>query len=69
LTGKSLYSNYAEGDKILHFMLRDKIDMSAGYPKVALTVKTVVERELDKMAEEYKYIETMHGFPIFERIE
>jgi len=66
LNGKSLYSDYQVGDNILHFMVRS-IDNSKGYPEVNLKVKTVVERELEMMKNDFEFIEIMHGFPIFER--
>jgi len=68
LNGKSLYSDYQVGDRILHFMLRE-IDYSKGYPSATLTIKTVVERELEMMENDFEFVDIMNRVPIFERKE
>lgn len=63
LQGRSLDSDYQVGDKILWFMLREKI---SGVD-TNLTVTTVVERELDLLEKDFEFVRMERSFPIFER--
>ena len=77
LKGKSLYSEYDIGDKILLFMLEEVVkfeqseDMVGIYQsKIAFSIVAVVERELDKMAEEHDFVRMASGsVPVFKKAE
>lgn len=60
LAGKSIYSNYQIGDKILYFL-----ELSQQGEDLNYYVKTIVERELDIFENDYKFIEFGDRFPIF----
>lgn len=55
LKGKSLYSNYQVGDRILVFLYK-KLKSIEPHPKVTLSVNMVAERELDLMEDEYQFV-------------
>lgn len=59
LQEKSLYSDYQVGDRILHFMIMGINNK--------MIVKSIADRELEMMEEDFKFIEIRHGFPVFER--
>jgi len=63
LGGRSLDSDYQIGDNILWFMDQVKTSESA----VTLTVKTVVERELDLLEKDFEFVRMEKSFPVFER--
>lgn len=71
LKGKSMYSDYEVGDKILAFMEQQFGDIEPPYtePKVIMSVRMFVDRELDKIEEEFKYIRKHDLIPILERKE
>lgn len=73
LKGKSLYSNYKAGDKIVYFLFQEYGEIESPYtePSIRLSIQSVVERELDLMKNDYKYIRTSEvgssKFPVFEK--
>ena len=70
LKGKSLYSEYQVGDRVLWFMLQ-KITLQETTPlenpEVKLSMISIVERELDQLAEEYEFVDLKHSIPILEK--
>jgi len=75
LKGKSLYSDYKIGDKMVYFVLKEYGEIEPPYtePSVTFSMKTVVERELDLMEDDYKYVGTKEFssaiIPVFEKIK
>lgn len=75
LNGKSLYSNYKVGDKVVYFMLQKYGEIEPPYtePSINILIRSVVERELDLMKDDYKYVRTSEVdskiIPIFEKIK
>jgi len=63
IKGKSLYSDYQEGDIFLVFFEHEKTPEN----EIIFHVRTVCERELEKVSEEYNYIENKGKFPVLER--
>lgn len=68
LEGKSLYSNYKIDDKIVYFLFQELGEIKQPYtePSISLSVKSIVERELDKLKNNYKFIRMGKDFPVLE---
>ncbi len=65
LNGKSLYSNYKVGDKVLFFMKQE-----VNGTEINFILSTVVERELEKMAEDFNFVRmSTKMIPVFETTE
>lgn len=71
LKGKSLYSEYKEGDTIVAFLEQEFGDIEPPYtePAINLTLRMVADRELDKLKEDFKFIRMSQVFPVLERIK
>jgi len=75
LKGKSLYSEYKEGDVILWFCLQEmKKPTKIGdneIPSINIYIKTLVKRDIDRFMKEFSFVR-MSGddkFPVFEKKE
>ncbi len=69
LKGRSLYSEYEVGDKVLAFMERSfgDIEPPDTTPNINLRMETIVKRELDKLEEDFKFIRMTKTMPVLER--
>jgi hypothetical protein len=69
LKGKSLYSNYEVNDKVVSFLYQEIGGIEPPYtePSIHLSLKTIVERELGKLKNDYKFIRMSKSFPVLER--
>lgn len=68
LKGKSLYSEYQNGDKVCWFILQGPIQVNSDdVSTINLTLKSIVERELGLLEKDYKYIESRNNIPVFEK--
>ena len=69
LKGKSLYSDYEVNDKVVSFLYQKIGEIEPPYtePSITLSLKTIVERELDKLKNDYKFIRMSKIFPVLER--
>jgi hypothetical protein len=65
LNGKPLYGEYKEGDKVVIF-LEEVID-PIEEDKISIIVRMTVDREFDKVKEDFSYIRNAYKFPILER--
>jgi hypothetical protein len=64
LEGKSLYSDYDIGDKILFFMKEDEVTKE----KIVMSMVTVVVRELEKMAKDFNFVRMSSDMiPVFKK--
>lgn len=64
LKGKSFYSDYRVGDKMFYFLSQEFVNIN----KIKLVLRTITERELDLLKEDFKFIRISNNIPIFERI-
>jgi hypothetical protein len=69
LKGRSLYSDYKEGDMVVRFLEQEIGEVKPPYtePSVSFSLKTIVERELDKLEKDYFFIRMSKLFPVLER--
>jgi len=69
LKGRSLYSDYQEGDKILSFIEQEtgEIDPSYTEPSIILNVRIILERELDRLEEDFIFIRMTRFLPVLKR--
>jgi len=63
LKGKSIYSDYKVGDKILWFFELEK----TGENTASITVRSVCEREFEKLEKDFAFVEMKRSFPLLER--
>jgi len=63
LHGKSIYSNYKLGDKILWFFELEK----TGENTASITVRSFCEREFEKLEKDFVFVEKKNSFPLLER--
>lgn len=70
LKGRSFYSNYKEGDVFLAFLeqeIDDVVEKPYTEPSIILSLNTVVERELNDLKKDFKFIRMSEDFPVLER--
>ena len=69
LEGKSLYSNYEEGDIVLAFLEQTISDIINPYtdPPNCISFVMVVERDIEKLKKDFKFISMSKNYPILER--
>lgn len=67
LKGKSIYSKYQVGDQVLTFLEKSDGVSDDGKPEINVTIRMVADRELDKLAEDYNFLEMHNTLPILER--
>ena len=63
LKGKSIYSEYEIGDKILWFFELEK----TGENTASITVRSFCEREFEKLEKDFVFVEKKNSFPLLER--
>lgn len=66
LKGKSLNSDYEIGDKRLWFLFQGFMNVNEK-TVITMTMKCVVERELDFLEENYRCIRVSNNIPILEK--
>jgi len=71
LKGKSLYSDYQEGDIIVAFLEQSLGDIEPPYtePQITLSLRMIVDREFNKLEKDFKFIRMSTIFPVLERKE
>jgi hypothetical protein len=83
LKGKSIYSDYQVGDRIVAFLSQESEgfveapndivspigDNSKYVPRISFNMCIVVEREIDKLDEEYCFIRMSSKIPVLEKKE
>jgi len=69
LKGKSLYSDYEVNDKVVSFLNQELGEIEPPYtePTIRLSIISIVERELGKLKNDYKFIRMSKNFPVLER--
>ena len=69
LKGKSLYSDYEVNDKVVSFLYQElgEIEPPFTEPSITLILKNIVERELGKLKNDYKFIRMSKNIPVLER--
>lgn len=69
LEGKSIYSDYQVGDVILHFLEEIKYAPTRDDITLQLHLSAVTEREMNKLEEEFEFVEMRDIFPVLYRKE
>jgi len=71
LKGKSLYSDYQEGDRIVAFLNQSYGDIEPPYtiPSIHFGVTMIAEREINKLEKNFNFIRMATNFPVFESKE
>lgn len=71
LKGKSFYSDYQEGDRIVSFLNQTYGDIEPPYtvPSIKLGVTMVAEREISKLEQDFNFIRMATNFPVLESKE
>lgn len=69
LKGKSFYSDYQVGDRIVAFMEQTYGDIELPYtePSLNFFIKMVAEREINKIEKDFNFIRMSENFPVLER--
>ena len=70
LKGKSLYGEYKVGDVLFWFLEQELGNADPPYtePSITLTLRSVVEKDFDRLAEDFNFIRIAgEMFPVLER--
>lgn len=70
LKGRSLYSEYKNGDVIVAFLEQKLGDIEPPFtePTIIFSLQMIVERELDKLIDDYEFIRMSTIFPVLQKL-
>lgn len=70
LKGRSYYSEYQEGDIVVAFFKQTPIVKKSAddIPGINMEIHIIVEREINRLVNDFKFISMSTKFPVLERI-